>query len=374
VDKPTVFWNDDGTPYTPLNYIGAWNGNVLARDALALSLNIPSLKVLEKVGFDGAIKTASRLLGVTDPVEITRDIPRRYPLGRGVSSVSPLAMVRAFAVFPNLGREVEPISIRYIQDKSGKNILEPEKEAIALRQRAEAQIISPQAAYIMTNILQSTVEFGTLAGVRWYVGGFDDQIIAGKTGTTQNWSDGWAVGFSNYFTTAIWFGFDTPGNSLGRKQAGANVAGWPWGVFMKRIHKGLAPEPFPQPLSGLVNVAICKESGLLPDPNGGCAGHIRNEVFIAGTEPQKFCDIHPRKNQYAQEFKENLKSVMIGTEFDLDGLIDKSLPFDNVSVPKEKNVPGTNGTSTGTTNTNKIPVPTTTPRIEDTGEPNPLLE
>ena len=218
IDKPTVFRNEDGSFYQPLNYIGAWNGNVLARDALATSLNIPSLKVLEKIGFDPAIKTASRLLGVTDPAEVTRDFPRAFPLGLGVASVSPLKMARAFSVFPNLGREIEPIAIRYIQDRSGKNILEPEKEAIARRQRAEAQIISPQAAYVMTSILQSTVEFGTLAGVRYYAGGFDGQFIAGKTGTTQNCRMAGQLVFRNHITTAIWFGFDTPGNSWGESK------------------------------------------------------------------------------------------------------------------------------------------------------------
>jgi penicillin-binding protein 1A len=363
-DRPTVFWNDDGTPYTPLNYVGNWHGNITVRDSLALSLNIPSLKILEGIGFDPAIKTASRLLGVNDPIEIEKSFPRKFPLGLGIASVSPLGMARAFATFPNLGREIEPIAIRYVQDKNGKNILEPEKEIIARRKRAEAQILSPQAAYLMVNIMQSTVEYGTLNSVRNYAGGFGEHILAGKTGTTQNWSDGWAVGFSNHVTTAVWFGFDTPGNSLGRKQAGANVAGWPWGIFMKEIHKNLPPEPFPQPLDGIINVAICKESGLLPDPSGACTGYIRSEVFISGTAPHEICDLHRKKTQYVQEFRDNLQSVLTGTDFSIDGNIDSSLPFE--SLPE---------TNIFDVNPNSTTIPPTNPATTDnSGVPNPLLE
>ena len=86
LDAPVVFTNADGTLYEPLNYKGEWHGRVLLRDALAESMNVPSLKVLDGIGFDAAIQRAARLLGVSDPAEIDKRFPRYYPLGLGIIS------------------------------------------------------------------------------------------------------------------------------------------------------------------------------------------------------------------------------------------------------------------------------------------------
>ena len=164
LDAPVIFTKADGTTYEPQNYLGKWQGRVLLRHALAESMNVPSLKILDGIGFDAAIQRASRLLGVSDPAEIDKRFPRYYPLGLGVTYVSPLEQARAYSVFANGGREVEPVAIRYIEDRNGKIILEPAKEALAMENRKgdAAQIMSPQTAYIMTSILQSTLREGTL--------------------------------------------------------------------------------------------------------------------------------------------------------------------------------------------------------------------
>jgi penicillin-binding protein 1A len=150
------------------------------------------------------------------------------------------------------------------------------------------------------------------------MGGFDDRPVAGKTGTTQNWSDAWAIGFTPHMTAAIWFGFDTPGNSLGLGLTGATAAGPVWAKFMKRIHEGLPKEEFLQPLDGVETVTICKESGLLPDPEGNCNGHTQEELFLEGTEPNEFCDIHKRKNVIKDEIIENLRSTLVGLDLDIE--------------------------------------------------------
>ncbi len=308
-DSPVAFPNDDGTLYTPLNYIGDWYGLVTVRQGLALSLNIPSLRVLDTIGFDAAINRASLLLGISDPAEINRRFPRKYPLGLGVTSVSPLQMARAFATFVNQGVAVDPIAILYVEDRNGNIILNPEQESIKQRMNPEYQVLTPQAAYIMTQLLSSTVDWGTLIYGKNHAGGFDpDWDIAGKTGTTQNWADGWAVGFTNDITTAIWFGFDTPGNSLGRKQAGANVAGFPWAVFMKTIHEEMSLEAatFVEP-DGIVYREICTKSGLLPDPDGYCEGSTRLEVFISGTQPWQYGDYHRKMAENKPFFEGNVE-------------------------------------------------------------------
>ena len=167
LDAPVVFTNADGTLYEPLNYKGQWHGRVLLRDALAESMNVPSLKVLDGIGFDAAIQRASRMLGVTDPAEIDRRFPRYYPLGpRRHLRLSAGDGARLLACSPTAAARCSPSAIRYIEDRNGKIIMEPAKEALARESRKgdAAQIMSPQTAYIMTSILQSTIKEGTLGG------------------------------------------------------------------------------------------------------------------------------------------------------------------------------------------------------------------
>jgi len=310
IDAPVIFWNDDGTPYTPLNYKGRWYGRVLARYALARSLNVPSLKVLHEIGFDSAINQASRMLGITDPKAIENNFPRKYPLGLGIARVSPLQMARAYATFPNEGREVVPIAIRFIEDRNGKKILEPEKELIARQKRAgdAVRLMSPQAAYIMVNMMQSVVEYGTLVGQK---NRFRDRPIAGKTGTTQNWSDAWAVGYTPQITTAVWFGFDTPGNSLGVDLNGAAIAGPVWGEFMSKVHKDLPVQDFKRPATGIIEIEICSKSGLLPDPQGYCRQDVKKELFIKGTEPKDYCHLHEAEAILREIQRNHIRDVLL---------------------------------------------------------------
>jgi penicillin-binding protein 1A len=312
VDAPVVFWNDDNTPYIPLNFRGEWTGRVLLRQALAHSMNVPSLKVLDIIGFDAAIDRASTLLGITDPAEIETIFPRKYPLGLGVIKVNPLQMARAFATFPDQGRLIEPLAIRYVEDRNGKLLLEPEKELRARQMRAgrSLQAMSPQEAYIMVSLLQSTVSSGTLRWAASTVGGFD-RPIAGKTGTVQNWSDAWTVGFTPQITTAVWFGFDELGYSLGVYQTGATTAGPAWAAYMKEAHKGLPVEEFSKPTSGLIEVTVCAKSGLLPTKY--CNEGTVKEIFLTGTEPREFCDLHKFEFERNETLRNNIKgSILLG--------------------------------------------------------------
>ncbi|GHV88105.1 penicillin-binding protein [Spirochaetia bacterium] len=299
-DLPMVFHNEDGTPYIPLNFRGEWKGSVLLYDALAQSMNVPSLKVLDAIGFDAAIDRAALLLGINDPNVKRRTFPRVYPMGLGIISVAPVQMARAFAVFANQGRDVTPIAIRSVEDRNGRVVLDTERE-LRLRQRRmgnAAQVISPQNAYVMTGLLKKTVEMGTLYSGSGYGAKFTfrDEAgnryrmpAAGKTGTTQNWSDAWTVGYTPYYTTAIWFGFDKPGNSLGLTLTGATLAGPVWGDFMREIHTGLPLKDFVRPAGGLVDVSVCAQSGLLP--TSACPSNVIL-TFLSGTQPSSRCDLH----------------------------------------------------------------------------------
>ncbi|MDR1443945.1 MAG: PBP1A family penicillin-binding protein [Treponema sp.] len=352
-DVPIVFHNEDGTPYIPLNFRGEWKGSVLLYEALAQSMNVPSLRVLDGIGFDSAINRAAALLDITDPDEIRRTFPRVYPLGLGIISASPLRMARAFAVFANQGRSVTPIAIRSVEDRSGRVVLDPERE-LRLQQRRlgdEIQVISPQNAYVMTSMLKKTVEIGTLYNPSSWGAKFTFKDaegksfrmpMAGKTGTPQNWSDAWTVGFSPYYTTAIWFGFDKPGNSLGVNLTGSTLAGPVWADYMREIHQGLPYREFARPATGIIDVTVCAKSGLLK--TAACNAGEVTLPFLEGTQPSEYCTIH------GTPVSSHLGSMRSVTPFfDNDALLDSlSLPVlpSNLVPERPVTTSGYSGTRT----------------------------
>ncbi len=327
-DGPVVFYDESGNAYEPLNYLGDWEGSVLARYALANSMNVPSIQVLDKVGFNTAIERISRMTGLYEKRNDEVLFPRGFPLGLGVTALAPINMARAFATFPNQGKEVVPIAIISVEDREGNIVLEPEKERLREKQKnkGEDQIMTPQEAYIMTDMLQSTIAYGTLANRKRQVEGFADILekipMAGKTGTTQNWEAAWTCGFSPYYTTTVWFGFDMPGTSLGRYLTGATAAGPQWARFMTEIHKDLEPKNFPEPESGLIRVRVCRVSGLLP--TNDCDDGTIEELFLVGTEPRQTCDIHKFEKQRDEELLRRLQ----------DNLLIEDVPFDAFDVPQ----------------------------------------
>jgi penicillin-binding protein 1A len=252
-DSPRVFYNAAGTPYIPENYGGLWRGQVQTWYALALSLNIPALEVLETVGFDAAIERSVALLGIPKDELPGRAFDRVYPFGLGTCSVRPVEMARAFAIFVNGGREITPYGIRTIEDRHGRLVLNVERDIRAAIQAkgAAAQVISPQNAFIMTNLLQAGARMGTLSSgaqqgriftYKTPTGSTYTLPVAGKTGTTQNWEDAWVVGSSPHLTTAVWFGFDRKGRSLGRGQAGAVLASGAWARYMYPANEDTTPK------------------------------------------------------------------------------------------------------------------------------------
>ncbi|MCL2805732.1 MAG: PBP1A family penicillin-binding protein [Treponema sp.] len=297
-DMPIVFYNEDNTPYVPENYAGAWRGSILLYNALSLSLNIPSITILETIGFNAAIDRSAALLGYTDEAAIRRLFPRVYPLALGITSTSPIRMARAFAVFGNEGRDVTPIAIRTVEDRNGKIVFDIERDVRQRQQRmgSRNQVISPQNAFIMTKIMEFAGVSGTLMGgvrERFTFRSDDGRTyripVAGKTGTTQNWTDAWTVGYTPYYTTAVWFGFDRLGNSLGVSQTGAQLAAPVWGDVMREIHRGLPQRNFQRP-AGVIDVTVCRRSGRLRTEF--CNEGEVTLPFMEGTLSSARCDIH----------------------------------------------------------------------------------
>ena len=300
-DTPIVFHTADGKPYIPLNYNDEWEGDVLLYRALIRSMNIPSLKVLDAIGFDAAINRAIDLLGIPEEEVPNRGFVPGYPIGLGVCSVRPIEMARAFGVFANGGKEITPIAVRNIEDRNGNIIHNPELD-IKKAQEAkgdDVQVISEQTAFVMTKLLEQTVRNGgTLRGVEYdgkmhYTderGRSYAMPAAGKTGTTQNWAAVWTCGMTPYYSAAFWFGFDRPGQSLGTNLTGGMLAGPAWGEYFDRVHADLPYKDWKQPDSGVVRATVCSESGKLLTKD--CGNHKTTQWYLAGTVPTEVCPIH----------------------------------------------------------------------------------
>lgn len=304
-DTPVVFHTADGKPYIPQNFRGEWKGDVELWYALAHSMNVPSLKVLDGIGFEAGINRSIALLGIPKEEVPYRGFVPGYPIGLGVCSVRPIELARAYSVFASGGKEVTPIAIRSVEDKNGNVILNPEKEVrTALQAKgAAAQVISPQTAFVMTELLQNTVLSGTLAGpssngnkLRYRDSNGRQYKIpaAGKTGTTQNWADAWAVGFTPYYTSVFWFGFDKPGQSLGLQLTGSTLSGYAWADYMKKVHNGLPMKDFSKPATGVIEATVCSVSGGILTPE--CGNHKVTAWYLEGTQPTQVCSVHSTAN------------------------------------------------------------------------------
>ncbi|WP_273066407.1 penicillin-binding protein 1A [Treponema berlinense] len=304
-DTPVVFHTADGKPYIPQNFRGEWKGDVELWYALAHSMNIPSLKILDGIGFEAGINRAIALLGIPKEEVPYRGFVPGYPIGLGVCSVKPIELARAYSVFASGGKEVTPIAIRSVEDKNGNIILNPEKEVRTSLQAkgSSAQVITPQTAYVMTQLLQNTVRSGSLAGpssngtkFRYKdAKGRQYQIpAAGKTGTTQNWADAWAVGYTPYYTSVFWFGFDKPGQSLGLQLTGSTLSGYVWADYMRKIHDGLPMKDFSKPATGVIEATVCSVSGGILTPE--CGNHKVTAWYLEGTQPTQVCSVHSTAN------------------------------------------------------------------------------
>ena len=208
-------------------------------------------------------------------------------------------MARAYAIFANGGKAITPMAIRTVEDKNGNVILNPELE-IRQAQAAKGtsnQVITPQTAFVMTKLLEQTVNNGgTLHAQKWhfeYRGENGKRYVmpaGGKTGTTQNWADAWTCGITPYYAAAFWFGFDRPGQSLGLNITGATLAGFAWGEYFDKVHEDLPYKEWNKPLEGVIQVTVCAESGQLPTE--ACGDHTTTQWYLTGTQPTEMCPIH----------------------------------------------------------------------------------
>jgi penicillin-binding protein 1A len=216
--------NSGNQLYSPRNYDEKFEGVITLRRALAGSRNVPAVKLADKVGISSVVEEAKRF-GITTP------LPPYLPLALGAADMKLVEHVSAFTVFPDDGIRIDPHMIRRVSTYDGA----PLEEA----HPAIHEVISPDVARTMTAMLEEVIQFGT---------GVEAKVLkrpaAGKTGTTQDYTDAWFVGFTPQITAGVWVGFDDKQNSLGKKETGARAALPIWTQFMQNALAGAPPLDF----------------------------------------------------------------------------------------------------------------------------------
>ena len=261
--------------WSPKNYDNRFHGPMTLREALKRSVNVVTVKLAQQVGME-TVSQFARRMGVRTP------IPRVAAASIGAASVIPLQVVEAFTTFANLGIHVSPQPILRIEDKTGRTIWESEP--------VQEQVLDPQTAWIMLTILRDVVNPGGTAGLvrRNYLA--PEIPAAGKTGTTNDESDVWFVGFTPDLLAGVWIGLDEPKKIFDRAVGGGHAAPV-WGAFMQRVYQTRPiPEPWERP-GGLVYRTVDKLSGKLVTDYCPLDG-VYTEVYLPGTEPVEECDLH----------------------------------------------------------------------------------
>ena len=226
LDAPVSFPSASG-PYTPHNYDGKFEGVITFRHALAESRNIPALKVTERVGGIKTVIAYARKFGITSP------LPAYLPVALGAADITLFEQTAAFTTFPNDGVRVTPRYIRKVTDYDGRVLEENFPEV--------KDVVSPRTARIMVSMLREVVLHGT-----GYAASKLNHPLGGKTGTTNDFTDAWFVGFSPSLTCGVWVGFDEK-KTLGNKETGAIAALPIWMDFMRVALQGRESEDFAAP-------------------------------------------------------------------------------------------------------------------------------
>lgn len=298
LDGPVVLDQADGTTWRPSNYNPEFAGWITMREALIRSINMVAIKVGMQVGLESVAQMARRM-GIRTEVE-------PFPSTTiGAAEVAPIQMLEAYATLATLGERVRPFPILRVESAEGELLWEPRPE----RER----VLDPAVARLMVSLLEDVADHprGTgYTGVRLLAALPSDVPVAGKTGTTNEGSDIWFVGFTPNLAAAVWFGMERP-VPIVEGATGGRYASPVWGHFAKRVYYGSSaeaaadslagdmpvqnapallpvPDRWPWP-AGVVSRRIDKKTGALasrwcPDADA------YTERYLPGTEPKAVCD------------------------------------------------------------------------------------
>ena len=261
--------------WMPKNYDGSTGGLTTLREGLRRSLNLISVRLVQELVPAVEVKKTAQRMGITTNIRAVDAI------SLGTSEVYLIEVVSAYGTFANKGVYSRPLGILRIEDRFGNVIEEYEPD--------QEEVLSEETAYLMTNLMQTVLDQGTGGSARWKYHFYHP--AAGKTGTTQGYSDAWFVGFTENIVAGVWFGVDDYSVSLGEKQSGTTAALPAWANFMREAHKnlGISWNDFKIP-GGIIKFEICSVSK--NRPVAVCP--VEMEVFKKGTEPTRYCKIHRR--------------------------------------------------------------------------------
>lgn len=291
----------------PTNWNKQYSGLNTLRRSVEQSINVNSVKTVEAVGIETSMEYLSRMgiINKDNPSKdnfVTREEDPKnndenlsaLGLGGMTKGLTPLDMTAAFGAIANDGKYLKPTSYTKVLDKDGNVLLENNPK--------ETEVVSPEIAYIMTDILRTTVTNGLAKRAQ-----IPNMDTAGKTGTTQEQADIWFVGYTPYYVCGVWIGNDSPSIRLSQ---GSGTAASLWQHIMSNVHENLEGRKFDRP-ANIVTLNVCSQSGKIPtdlcshDPRGST---IISEIFAKGTEPTEFCETHV-------ELKIDTSTNKIATEF-----------------------------------------------------------
>ena len=260
-DAPKVFRDPSiKTSWKPQNYDGKYRGMITLRECLTHSVNMCSIQILERVGVDKVISLAHAL-------GIGSDLPQSLTLALGSGDVTPLEITNAYASIANGGRAQPPVLIDHVKTRAGEQLEQARYE--------QREVLDPNVAYVMVNLMRSVVESGTAQRAKQL-----ERPVAGKTGTSNEQRNAWFIGFTPDLVVGVFVGFDDNA-SLGRSEYGSRAALPIWLKFMEVAVKDTPRRDFPAP-DGVVFARVNKRDGLLTgpeDPDG------IDEVFLDGAQP-----------------------------------------------------------------------------------------
>jgi penicillin-binding protein 1A len=253
LDAPATF-NSAGTPYSPRNFDRRFEGTITLRHAMAESRNIPAVKLAQKVGMP-TVADYARRFGMTSPI-----LPF-LPVALGAADLTLYEQTAAFTVFPNDGLRIEPRYIRKVTDYEGHVLEQDFPDA--------RDVVSQRTARTMVTLLEEVVKHGTASAARKL-----NHPIAGKTGTTNDYTDAWFIGFSPSLTCGVWIGYDEKKN-LGENETGGHAALPIWTDFMRAVvaDPGRRDESFLRASKDKSKLAVLKRPVTPPRHPGDAEAH-----------------------------------------------------------------------------------------------------
>lgn len=282
-DAPVTFEIKGSGPWSPKNYeSGYYRGLVTLRTALQNSINVPAAKLVMALGVQTSYKYGIRFgLTLTHADSLS---PAALSLGALTQGVTPLEMAGAYGALANGGVYVKPITFTKVLDRNDNVVID--------NRPVKRVVVTPQVAYIVTNMMQSAVRAGTGTNAL-----LPNMPVAGKTGTTEDYRDAWFAGFTPHYVGVVWMGYDQPKTMIdryGKRVVGGSYPAMMWKAVMQQVHSGMKYTDFSKP-DGIVSAYVCKDSGDLPtdlcrqDPRGD---RVYKEIFIQGTVPTTYCKVH----------------------------------------------------------------------------------